>query len=105
MDHNWPEHTSKSDLGRLAIITALCEQHPSTVEYMFRKDKPELFAPPEEVLAQAGGFSHGQMVLLKLSLDVWCWGNSKVTVEEIATVLDGGNFQRALKAIVAIRNL
>lgn len=101
---SWPENTSKGDLKRLEIIAKLMEPYPELVEWMFCKNKPELFGSPEFILREAGIYSSGEIVLLQVALDVWCGGGG-TRVSDVCRTLDGRNFKAALEAMIELQKL
>lgn len=101
---NWPANTSQGDLKRLEIITKLMEPCPELVEWMFKKNKPELFDDPESVLKEGGIYSSGQKILLQVALDVWCWKGG-ASIFDVCRRLDGRNFKAVLEAMVELHKL
>lgn len=100
---SWPK-ASEGDQCRLRIIKKACRHMPHLVDWMFLKDKPEMFAGPEEVLNRAACFSSGEKVLVRFSLDVWS-SSGNVEAMDIWQLLDPRNFAAVMDAIIEVRQL
>ncbi len=70
MNIHWP-HADGDDLLRLKSIKILLGSQPQLLAYLFHKDKPCLQNPPEQILCSIGSFSHGEVILITLALDLW----------------------------------
>ena len=91
-----PEDTVQSH--RLRSIQTLLENHRHLLSFLFLKDQSELNAAPSDLLCSAGFFSHGEIVLILIALDIWC-GDGSVTLHEAFQVLDKSNWQQLVKAL------
>lgn len=100
---NW-KNAQAGCIGRFRIIEKLLREHPELVTWLFKDDAPEMFASAEVVKARAGAFSSGQLIMIKLALDIWFNGTHS-NVFDIARRLDGENFVAAMEAIVEFRKL
>ena len=99
----WP-NACAGDLKRLEIIKGIFVQDPEMVDWLFLKDKPELFADPDTVMQKAGAFSSGQQILIRVALAVWCWYEG-TNIVDICRRLDNKNFQAVMMAMVELRKL
>lgn len=99
----WP-NASEGDLKRLEIIKGIFVQDPEFVDWLFLKDKPEMFADAETVLEKAGAFSSGQQILIRVALAVWFWHDC-TNIVDICRRLDGKNFQAVMNAMVELRKI
>ena len=91
----------EGDLRRAQAISVLMEKHPKLMNWLFREDRPELKCSPREMLRQAGAFSTGERILIRLALDLWS-GEGEAKVLDLDR-LDPGNFKNALTAIQLMR--
>lgn len=100
----WLDSCDAGDLARFQIVHIALEKHPALIKWLFMNSKPEMFAGAEEVIARAGAFSGGEIILIKLACDIWFGGN-RCPIGDIVRRLDGSNFVSALSAIVKWRSM
>lgn len=100
----WPSTVSEGDWKRLEIIKGIFVQDPEMVGWLFRSNKPEIFADPETVMKEAGAFSSGQKILIQVALAVWCWYEC-ANIVDICRRLDGKNFQAVMNAMIELRKI
>lgn len=62
------------------------------------ENQTELRDEPSILLCQAGGFSHGEIVLILIALDIWCDGGGVSLTETIET-LDADNWKQFVEAL------
>jgi hypothetical protein len=49
----------------------LLSKHPKLLEFLFESSSPRLRDEPQELLAEAGVFSAGEQMLIRVALDLW----------------------------------
>ena len=67
---NW-KNASRGDLKRLEVIEEMLKDHPKLLEFLFKTDKAELNAGPDTLIKRMGYLSHGERILVRVSLDIW----------------------------------
>jgi hypothetical protein len=73
-------NASRSDRQLFGKIANLLEPH--LIKFLFDANSPQLNASPKALLARSKGFSSGERVLIKLSIDLWC-GQGGCLVSEL----------------------
>lgn len=89
---------------RYRICAKALEHHPSILEWLFLKSKPEMFASEPEVLRKAGAFSSGEQILVRVACTIW-FNSEAANVFDICRRLDGSNFVAVMEAMVLFRKL
>ena len=96
------ENASDSERKTYESISHVFSSCPHLLNNFFEKDKPKIRFRSEKMLAQACGLSSGEIVLVKVALDIWS-GSGNAYVWELIETLDGQNFYSVLNALVLIR--
>ena len=93
------------DLFRLTVIKTALRYHPQLISFLFRPDKPEMFACPDKMLARAGGFSHGEQLLVQFAVDVWKSPSNEMHLRawDMCCILDSKNFAAIIDAMILWR--
>lgn len=76
--------------------------HQYLLRGFFEERQPRISLAPEEMIQQSAGFSDGEIVLIKIALDIWS-GSGNACVWELLEVLDKGNFLNVLKGMLMIK--
>ena len=82
-------------------LNLIFQKHPQFLAYLFEKDRPKLRQEPEILLSEAGGFSTGEKILIRIGLDLWS-GVGNVQLWDIVERLDEENYHNVL---VGLRHL
>lgn len=82
----------------------MCADNLNLVAWMFKKDKPELFAAPEVVLEKASAFSSGEQILIKICLDIWS-SEGGTGLTDVVRRLDNDSFKNVMLALIEWRKL
>ena len=86
----------QSEKQQCQVIGAIL--HRTHLQSLWTEDGPTREAC--ELLEAGGGpLSHGEAILLRVAFDLWN-GEGKATVDDLITVLDGGNLLAVLEAIL-----
>lgn len=86
---------------QLRSIQTLLDKHQYLMDFLFTKDRIDLAATPTELICAAGGFSHGEIILILIALDLWC-GEGSVSLNEAFKVLDPINWRQFVKALAVL---
>jgi len=98
----WQEAGS-SEKFQFEIIRIIFAKHPMLLRFLFKQERPELRHPPDELIFEARGFASGELVLLKLAIDIWSGCTSFTSVNEIVSTLDSDNFSNVILALIKLR--
>ncbi len=78
--------------------------NPRFLGFLFNQEVPQLRLDPEWLLAEAENFSNGEMVLIRVGLDLWN-GTGGVRLWDIIEGLDVYNFQGVVSGLRHLRQL
>lgn len=98
---NWPG-AGKAERRMLEALNLIFRNHPNLLEFLFEKDKARLRQDPELLRGNSNGFCHGEQILIRVALDLWC-GAGNVRMWEILESLDDGNFANTLAGLRHLR--
>lgn len=93
-----------ADIGedlRLRSIRTLLDNHKYLMNFLFNKDRTDLAATPTNLICAAGGFSHGEIILILIALDIWC-GDGSVSINEAFQILDKQNWRQFVNALTIL---
>lgn len=89
---------SRAERRLFLLIEQIFSNHPQLLEFFFDKSQPRIRFEPLDMIKEAGCFSSGEQVLIRVALDMWsCSGNAKVW--QLLETLDHENFSNVLKAL------
>jgi hypothetical protein len=83
-------------------LNLIFSKHPEFLEFLFEKSEPRLRDEPEVLLSEAGVFSTGEKILLRIALDLWC-GQGHVDLWDIVERLDLRNYEHVLAGLRHLR--
>ena len=89
---------SASQHRRIEAISLLLSNDYPLLEFLFEQDQPQLRAAPEELMSNSWPFSAGEMLLVRLALDLWN-ESGDVRICEALERLDGIRFQNLLLSL------
>jgi hypothetical protein len=98
---NWTEATP-SDKALFVIISRLLNKHPKLLPFIFHPKEPILGQSPEILIQQARAFSSGELLLVRLAIDIWSQ-DSSVGFMEVVWNLDPENFENTLAVLRMLR--
>lgn len=98
--------SSLADSHRLIAVYRLLGGNDRLLKFIFDLRSPKLRLPPDTLLAEAAGLSHGEQLLVQAGIDLWC-GQGRFNLadaletwdEEITT-----RFIRAVCHLAEVRN-
>lgn len=90
--------------NRIQAIHYLFNSDEKFIQFLFHHKKTELRESPADLLYEARGFSHGEFLLIKAAIDIWC-DQGGADLADLLSVLDDDNIFRLLCAIVRFRGL
>lgn len=93
----WREAT-RAERRLYILISAIFRNHPKLLEFFFERDRAKISFDPETMLREAGCFSSGEQVLIRVALDMWS-GSGNATVWQLLEILDYESFSNVLKAL------
>jgi hypothetical protein len=86
------------------VFNLIFRNHPKLLDFLFQKDKPQLRLESERLLFDAGIFSSGEKILVRLALDLWD-GSGKVSLWDIVERLDCENYRNVLLGLRHLRRI
>lgn len=86
------ETASPGDILRRQIIKIACNKHPEIFDFLFRKDRPEMYAGANEMWSKSGVLSSGERAIVGFALSVW-FDTNHANICEIVHQLDEDNFK------------
>ena len=107
MYKNIHEHTIYSSNPqndkRLSAISLLFGRHTKLYNYLIHPESQWLRDEPEALLNNAGGFSTGEQILIRVGLDL-CFDLSDSSLWDVVNRLDSDNFQNVIEALIYLRS-
>ena len=86
---------------RLRSVKKLLANHQHLFRFIFANTDGDLRAEPDKLLRAAGCFSHSEIVLVMITLDI-CRDVGGVTLTEIFETLDDANWRQFIAALNAL---
>lgn len=80
------------------LISLIFSKYPKLLEFFFEKHEARIRFESKEMLKEAGCFSSGEQILIRVALDLWS-GSGNALVWQMVEVLDHENFSNVLKAL------
>jgi hypothetical protein len=80
------------------LISLIFSKHPKLLEFFFETQRPRIRFESEKMLDEAGCFSSGEQLLIRVALDLWS-GSGNALVWQMVEILDHENFSNVLKAL------
>ncbi len=90
------------ELQTYEAIARVFRQHSYLLDLFFEKETSRIRQHAEKMLQQVSHFSHGEIVLIKVALDIWS-GSGNALVWEVLEVLDRQNFFNVLSGLANLR--
>ena len=87
---------------KFKIITNILKKR-SLIVLVFDQGKKELRDDAKEIIDELNFLSSGELVLVKISIDLWL-GSTYTNLNEIIHFLDTANFQRVIKGMELLRS-
>ncbi len=91
-------HADSGDLLRYRSIRVLLRNHQQLFLFLFIPKKLELRRSPSELLHDAGCFSHGEIILILLALNIWS-DHGGVSLIEVHYILGKTHWASFLEAL------
>jgi hypothetical protein len=98
----WLDKCKRGDRHRFEIIRIVLSNHEKLLAWVFKFDRPEMFADSDTIRRQMAAYSSGEQILLSLACDIW-FGESLCPIGDLRR-LDPQAYRNALWAIDAWRN-
>jgi hypothetical protein len=89
------------ELEILKAMQVLFASDPNLLAMVFDPEKPELRAPAEKILSQARRLSCGEVILVRMALELWN-GSGELTLLMLLEQLDHRNFGNAIQAMLML---
>ena len=97
------KHACASDLKLYEGICKSFSNHKYLLEGFFDETYARLRSSPELMIEQTSGYSHGEIVLIKVALDIWS-GSGNVFVWQILETLDKRTFLSVIEALEFVKH-
>ena len=103
MNIQWKELTeSEKQVMRSIFLLVGCESR--FIEFLFDPKVPKIRKRPGVLCDEAWVFSHGEQLVIRAALDIWC-GAGHVQLWELIETWDAENWARFIRAIGELKNL
>jgi hypothetical protein len=89
---------SLADSHRLIAIYRLLDGDDRLLKFIFDLRTPKLRLPPDALIAEAAGLSHGERLLVQAGIDLWC-GQGRLNLAEALENWDEENTTRFIRAV------
>ena len=97
------QNAGSHELHLQVVLNLIFRKHSKLLEFLFEINKPRLCAEPRILLAESGGFSSGEQLLIRIALDIWD-GSGNARISDIIKSLDDENFRNVLASIWNLRS-
>jgi hypothetical protein len=94
------QNASRGEQRQLEAISIFLKHSPHLVDFLFNPDFPKLNDSPDELVARAGGMPSGDMLLVRLAINLWCCSGG-LEVHELFEV-EPEVFQLILKSLALL---
>jgi hypothetical protein len=84
------------------VLNLIFQNHSQFLAFLFDPSEPRLRQEAEWLLAEAGAFSAGEQILIRIALDLWN-GAGKVDLWDIVERLDEENYHNVLAGLRHLR--
>mgnify|MGYP003393781428 CR=1 FL=1 len=92
-----------SDLKTYEGICRVFSNHEYLLDGFFEKAQARLSSTPELMIERTASYSHGEVVLIKVALDIWS-GSGNVFVWQILETLDRETFANVIDGLVFVKH-
>ena len=100
---NWPG-CGRHERRILEVLNLIFRNHTKLLDFLFEPGEPRLRLEPEHLLFNAGVFSSGEQILVRLALDLWD-GSGNVRLWDIIDRLDDENYRNVLLGLRHLRRI
>ena len=97
---NW-QGARRHERRMLEVLNLIFRNHPELLAFLFEPGQPRLRQAPEILLVEAGVYSSGEKVLLRVALDLWN-GSGHAQLWDLIEGLDLASYRQVL---VGLRHL
>lgn len=93
---------SEGDLRLLKAIKIVMEGHEKLINFMFHPEKARLVTSSDIILKHAACFSTGEVILIKIVLDIWD-NSGKALLKEMFETLDYKKINQISQVMASLR--
>lgn len=86
----------------MEVMNLLFRYHPKLLAFLFDPDRARLRQQAEWLMEEAGGFSSGEQMLIRIALNLWN-GHGTVTLWDVIETLDQRNYHQVLLGLQHLR--
>jgi hypothetical protein len=98
---NW-QSPNRHETRMMESLNLIFQKHPKLLEFLFAKDEAKLQDEPAALLYEAGVFSTGEMILIRIGIDLWN-GQGHVHLWDVIERLDFENYSNVLLGLQYLR--
>jgi len=98
---NWTK-TNRYEERMQETMGLIFRNHPNLLGFLFDKRRPRLRLEPECLLSEAGVFSSGEKILVRVGLNLWN-GSGQVSLWDLVERLDVVNYRNVLAGLLNLR--
>jgi hypothetical protein len=98
---NW-QGAGRHERRMQEVFNLIFENHPEFLGFLFEPERARLRMAPDELLTEAGGFSTGERILIRVALDLWS-GQGHVQLWDMVERLDDENYHHVLAGLRHLR--
>lgn len=89
--------------GRMQeVLNLIFQKHSRFLGFLFDQERPRLRQDPKWLLEEAGGFSTGEQILIRIGMDLWN-GSGHVRLWDVIERLDEENYHSVLAGLRHLR--
>ena len=93
---------NRHETRMMESLNLIFHKHPKLLEFLFEQDKAKLRDEPAVLLFEAGVFSTGEKILIRIGIDLWN-GAGHVHLWDVIERLDFRNYSNVLLGLQYLR--
>lgn len=86
----------------MEVMNLIFQNHPQILEFLFELDRPKLRHEADRLMREAGVFSTGEKILIRIALNLWN-GYGSVCLWDVIERLDQDNYQQVVLGLQHLR--
>jgi hypothetical protein len=86
----------------MEVMNLIFRYHPKLLEFLFDSEGPQLCEEAEDLMREAGVFSSGEKILVRIALNLWN-GYGSVSLWDVIERLDQRNYQQVILGLQHLR--
>ena len=96
------ENPGRGGQRLMEVMNLTFQNHPQLLGFLFESDRPKLRHEASTLIREAGAFSTGEKILIRIALNLWS-GHGSVCLWDIIEKLDQEDYQQVVLGLQYLR--